>query len=184
MRIQKGKPRFSQRELWNFGDELADIIREGLIQFKNMERNGYPIKAIFQYLKETKGYSEEKIKELLTSHTQQEYTTEEVFNYFNTLLDKMIFAFSKNSLKHYHEIEEPIEVNSLTDKYLFTEEELKYTFDEKTRTTRILFKPKEGYTEEDVEAYNQRSKEYEEDRNKKIEEGLNLFSIYMYSLWD
>ena len=42
MFIQKGKIRFSQREVWDLDTHLAKIIYTGLVQFKQTKRYGIP----------------------------------------------------------------------------------------------------------------------------------------------
>ncbi len=42
MFIQKGKIRFSQKEVWDLDTNLAKIIQAGLVQFKQSKRHGTP----------------------------------------------------------------------------------------------------------------------------------------------
>lgn len=42
MRFTKGHLRLSHREIWNAGEHIAACIYDGLLQFKNSERHGYP----------------------------------------------------------------------------------------------------------------------------------------------
>ena len=42
MRITKGHLRLSHREIWNAGEHFAACIYDGILQFKNSERVGYP----------------------------------------------------------------------------------------------------------------------------------------------
>ena len=63
MRIQKGYPRFCKRELWNLDSTLAPIIHQGLTQFKDSKRYGFPMTAVNQYLEEVEGLSKEQITE-------------------------------------------------------------------------------------------------------------------------
>ena len=42
MHLQKGKLKFSQKELWNFDSYLSKIIYDGLEQFKQMEKHSVP----------------------------------------------------------------------------------------------------------------------------------------------
>ena len=43
MRFSKGHLRLSHREIWNAGEHIAACIYDGLLQFKNSERHGYPV---------------------------------------------------------------------------------------------------------------------------------------------
>ena len=42
MRITKGHFRLSHKEIWNAGERIAACIYDGILQFKNSERVGYP----------------------------------------------------------------------------------------------------------------------------------------------
>lgn len=42
MRFTKGHLRLSHREIWNAGEHIAACIYDGLLQFKNSKRHGYP----------------------------------------------------------------------------------------------------------------------------------------------
>lgn len=42
MRFTKGHLRFSHKEIWNLNEHLAKCIYDGLLQFKNVEREGHP----------------------------------------------------------------------------------------------------------------------------------------------
>ena len=42
MRITKGHLRFSRKEVWNLSEHLAKCIHDGLLQFKNSDRLGFP----------------------------------------------------------------------------------------------------------------------------------------------
>lgn len=181
MRIQKGHPRFSKRELWNLDSTLAPIIHQALVQFKDSHRHGFPMYAVTDYLKEVKGLTEEQITEMFKANPNGNYDREEVAEFFETILDKMIFAFSKEAKKEYEDIEECPTLCSFTDPQAFEDEDLEP--DEKG-LSRIFFKPKKGYTKEDVDAYWVRHKEFNKVLENKIDEGLKLFSRYFYSLWD
>ena len=43
MRFSKGHLRLSHKEIWNAGEQIASCIYDGLLQFKNSERVGYPV---------------------------------------------------------------------------------------------------------------------------------------------
>lgn len=42
MRFSKGHLRLAHKEIWNAGEHIAKCIYDGLLQFKNSERIGYP----------------------------------------------------------------------------------------------------------------------------------------------
>ncbi len=42
MRFTKGHLRLSRKEIWNAREHIASCIYDGLLQFKNTERLGYP----------------------------------------------------------------------------------------------------------------------------------------------
>lgn len=42
MRFSKGHLRLAHKEIWNAGEHIAACIYDGLLQFKNSERHGYP----------------------------------------------------------------------------------------------------------------------------------------------
>ena len=182
MRIQKGHPRFCKRELWNLDSTLAPIIHQGLTQFKDSKRYGFPMTAVNQYLEEVEGLSKEQITERFKENPN-DFDSEKVSQYFENILDKMIFTFSKEAKIDYPDIEECPTVCSLSNPELFEKEV--HTTDEKgNRYSSVMFKPKEGYTQEDLDGYWIRYKAFNEDLNKKVNEGLTLFSKYFYDLWD
>ena len=43
MRFSKGHLRLSHKEIWNAGEHIAACIYDGILQFKNSERVGYPV---------------------------------------------------------------------------------------------------------------------------------------------
>lgn len=182
MRIQKGKPRFSKRELWNLDTTLATIIHQALVQFKESPRNGYPVDAINQYFLDIEGLTEAQVTERFKQNPN-DYDSEKVSEYFENILNKMIFAFSKEAKIDYQDIEECPTVCSLSNPELF-EKEIHTTDEKGNRYSSVMFKPKEGYTQEDVDAYWVRNTNYHKDLNSKTEEGLSLFSKYFYNLWD
>ena len=49
MRIQKGKIRFSRKEVWNIGHVLQEIIVIGLKQFKESKRLGIPMEVYSEF---------------------------------------------------------------------------------------------------------------------------------------
>lgn len=180
MRIQKGKVRFSGRELWNLDNTLAPIIHTGLVQFKESKRHGYPMQAVYDYLQEVKGMTEEQVKSMFNENPD-DYSFKEVEEFFEVILDRMIFAFSEEAKQDYSDIEECPTICSMTNPEEFGEENLGP--DEKGNVY-TFFKPKKGYTQEDVNAYWVRHKEHVEKLEEKIKEGMRLFGVYFYSLWD
>lgn len=182
MRIQKGHPHFSKRELWNLDTTLAPIIHQALVQFKELPRFGYPMEAVTQYLIDVEGLTEKQVKERFEKNSN-DFDSEKVNQFFETILDKIVFAFSKEAKSDYTDIEKCPTDCSLNNPELF-EEEIHTTDKKGNRYSSVMFKPKQGYTQEDVDAYWVRYKEYHENLENKVQEGLSLFSKYFYSLWD
>lgn len=182
MRIQKGHPHFSKRELWNLDTTLAPIIHQALVQFKQSNRSGFPMLATNQYLKDIEGLTEEQITERLNKNPN-DFDSNLVNNFYEKIIDKMIFSFSKEAKSDYNDIEECPTDCSLSNPELF-EEEIHTTDEKGNRYSSVMFKPKQGYTQEDVNAYWVRHKEYHENLENKVQEGLELFAKYFYSLWD
>lgn len=181
MRIQKGLPHFSKKEVWNLDSTLAPIIYTGLVQFKQSIRYGFSKKAITQYLIDIVGLTPKEVL-LRLSKNPNDYNANLVGAYYETLLDKMIFAFNTKAHLDYSDIEESITISSLTNPEAFDEEI--HSVDSKgNRYSRVMFKPKQGFTQEDVDAYNERSRLYNLNLENSIQEGLDLFSKYFYSLW-
>lgn len=174
MRIQKGKPHFSQKELWNLDSTLAPIIHQALVQFKNSNRHGFPMLAVEDYLKEIKRMSEEQIKQMFKDNPNGDYNRSDVIPFFEQVLDNMIFAFSKEAkLDYYDIVEQPYNIR-------FMEKE-----DEGTvRFSQLITELKSGKTQEDYDLYQANEKQYYINLNLKVEKGLNLFARYFYTLWD
>ena len=90
MFIQKGKIRFSKKEIWDLDTHLAKIIYTGLVQFKQSKRHGTP-------------------SAFLTESTIEHpfgTATEETRQAWEETLDQMIYAFSPQ--QEYDEIEPSI----------------------------------------------------------------------------
>lgn len=164
MRTQKGKIVFSNKDVWNLDMVLSEVIRSGLLKFKEYKRHGYPNEAIYEYYSHL---PENEVKLLIEKHS---YDESAVVEYWEACIDKMIFAFSKH--KEYHEIERPITKMEIVKE------------NSNSKFTRMTFVPKEGYTHEDVESYNAREKEYDNKLENQINEGRILFIRYYDSLWD
>ena len=78
-------------------------------------------------------------------------------------------------------------VSNLCNPDKFTKEELEAAVhvDEKYgKCTRFITKPKDGYTQQDVDEYELRRKKYYEQLNERKTKGLQLFAKYFYNLWD
>lgn len=78
MFIQKGKIRFSQKEVWDLDTNLAKIIQAGLVQFKQSKRHGTPSPFLI----------ESTIEHPLGT------ATAEARQVWEETLDQMIYAFS------------------------------------------------------------------------------------------
>ena len=80
MRITKGHLRFSGKEIWNLNVHLAKCIYDGLLQFKNAERLGYPADI-------SPNTWEEYLDKMLYSFKEisTDYANDPRKNYFNEL---------------------------------------------------------------------------------------------------
>lgn len=165
MRVSKGKYIFSYKDTWNLDKVFNEIIHAGLIKFKSIKRHGYPNESIYDYYTRL-GYEHNKITEMLWANT---YNADNVVEFWEACLDKMIFAFQNHP--EYCDIEEPI---------------LEYNFDRATvqKGSIISQTIKDGYTQSDADAYKDREKAYDEDVAQRIKEGKELFFKYYDSLWD
>ena len=111
----------------------------------------------------------------------------DIIKYWETILDDMMFSFDFKQHKEYYQIEKSITTSNLCAPEKFTKEELEGAVhvDEKFgKCTRFITKPKDGYTQQDVDQYNIRMKEYYEQLNERKTKGLQLFAKYFYNLWD
>ena len=171
MHIQKGKLRFNRSEVWNLDKYLAKVIVQGLEQFKEMGKNTIPPHLV------TNEINKETGREVCWDYSS-EYCEEQ----WNELLDKMIFAFTEHPT--YFDVEPyNFYYDDLThpDKFPDPEWEDNPVFGKVTEWRQIL---KEGYTQEQVDAWWERSRAYDAEINTKVKEGRDLFIKYFNSLWD
>ncbi|HAV3580442.1 hypothetical protein V6347_18785 [Acinetobacter baumannii] len=160
MFIQKGKIRFSQKEVWDLDTHLAKIIYTGLVQFKQSKRHGTPSPFL------TKSTAEH----LLGT------ATEETRQIWEEILDQMIYAFSPQ--QEYDEIE-----SSTYELKMIEDVERKSSFDD-CIPIKVLTIPKADFTQQDIEAYRERKNRWEHLDVQKRQQGRELFVKYFNCLWD
>ena len=100
MFIQKGKIRFSKKEIWDLDTHLAKIIYTGLVQFKQSKRYGTPSPFL----------AESTVEHPLGT------TTEETKQAWEDTLDQMIYAFSVSSFNFIYKkrgsIKKPLKITT------------------------------------------------------------------------
>ncbi|MDR6106247.1 hypothetical protein [Acinetobacter baylyi] len=160
MFIQKGKIRFSQKEVWNLDTHLAKIIYTGLVQFKQSKRHGTPSPFL------TESTAEHPLG-TITIETKQAW---------EDTLDQMIYAFSPQ--QEYDEIEP-----SIYDLKMIEDRDRQHTSDDSI-PVKILTLPYVGFTEQDIEAYQERKKQWKQADIEKRQQGRELFTQYFHCLWD
>ena len=171
MHIQKGKLRFNRSEVWNLDKHLAKVIVQGLEQFKEMGKNTIPPHLVTNEINKETG-----------REVYWDYSSEYCEEQWNELLDKMIFAFTEHPT--YFDVEPyNFYYDDLTHPEMFTSPEWEDhpVFGKVTEWRQIL---KEGYTQEQVDAWWERSRAYDAEINAKVKEGRELFIKYFNSLWD
>jgi len=171
MRIQKGKIRFNKREVWNLDKHLAKVIVQGLEQFKTLNKHTIPPHLV------TEDINPETGREIYWDYSN-EYCEEK----WQELLDKMIFAFTEHPT--YFDIEPyDFHYDDLSHPEKFSEPEWKDhpIYGKVTRWRRVL---KEGVTQDEVDAWWERSRAYNTEIKRKVDEGRELFIKYFDSLWD
>lgn len=160
MFIQKGKIRFSQKEVWDLDTNLAKIIQAGLVQFKQSKRHGTPSPFL----------TESTIEHPLGT------ATAEARQVWEETLDQMIYAFSPQ--QDYDEIEPSIYHLQRTNDLEQTVNSDDYV------AIKILRIPKAGITEQDITAYDERKYQWEQLDIQKRQQGRELFVRYFNCLWD
>lgn len=171
MHIQKGKPRFNKREVWNLDKHLAKVIVQGLEQFKGIRKNTIPPHLVTQEINPETG-----------RETCFDYSGEYCEEQWNELLDKMIFAFTEHHT--YFDIEPyNFHYNDLThpEKFPLVVWGDHPVYGKVTEWRQIL---KEGVTQEEVDAWWERSRAYDAEIKRKVSEGRELFIKYFDNLWD
>lgn len=170
MRIQKGKLRFNKSEVWNLDKHLAKVIVQGLEQFKTLNKHTVPPNLEISF----------KAEDGKTIYW--DYSSEYCEEQWQELLDKMIFAFTEHPT--YFDIEPyDFHYDDLSHPDKFSEPEWKDhpIYGKVTRWRRVL---KEGVTQEEVDAWWERSRAYNTEIKHKVDEGRELFIKYFDSLWD
>lgn len=94
MRFSKGHLRLSCKEIWNAGEHIAKCIYDGLLQFKNTERLGYPADI-------SPNTWEEYLDKMLYSFKEisTDYANDPCKNYFG---DKLKSDLERNQIKEEH----------------------------------------------------------------------------------
>lgn len=171
MHIQKGKIRFNKRELWNLDKHLAKVIVQGLQQFKSVHKNTVPPHLVTEDINPETGRK-----------FYWDYSSEYCDEQWQELLDKMIFAFTEHPT--YFDIE-PYDFyyDDLTHPEKFPEQvwEEHPVYGKITEWRQVL---KEGVTQEDVDAWWERSRAYDAEIKRKVDEGRELFIKHFDNLWD
>ena len=170
MHIQKGKLRFNKRELWNLDKHLARVIVQGLEQFKTLNKHTIP------------PHLEVSFKAEDGRGVYYDYSSEYCEEQWQELLDKMIFAFTEHPT--YFDIEPyNFYYDDLThpEKFPPVVWEDHPVYGKVTEWRHIL---KEGFTQEEVDAWWERSRAYDAEIKRKVGEGRELFIKYFDNLWD
>lgn len=170
MRIQKGKIRFNKSEVWNLDKHLAKVIVQGLEQFKTLNKHTIP------------PHLEVSFKAQDGKTIYHDYSSEYCEQQWQELLDKMIFSFTEHPTYfdiepynfHYDDLSHP-------EKFPEPEWEDHPVFGKVTRWRQVL---KEGVTQEEVDAWWERSRAYDAEIKRKVNEGRDLFIKYFDHLWD
>lgn len=171
MRIQKGKYRFSKRELWNLDETLMPIIRTALEQFLEAKQWGIPNEVYVDYIADERGISLDEARQWVKDN-RDEYgnvigyeDSSMMGEYYKTkIIPDMIFAFTSHP--DYFEVEKsPYDFNFA-----------------KSGAMQIIVN--DGVTSEDIQTYNNRSLEYDKMINERCDRGRQYFARYFHSLWD
>lgn len=180
MRIQKGKVRFSKRDLWNLDETLKPILRTALTQFRDAKKMGVSTLIYEDYIADERGITIDEAAKWIDEHRDMygkiegfEGRLEEMVEYFhNVILEDMIYAFSDHP--DYMDIEEqPFDIS-----FERTEDE-----DGNVRSN-LHTKMKDGVTQEDYNSYREREREYDKKVHDRCERGRFLFARYFHALWD
>lgn len=180
MRIQKGKVRFSKRELWNLDETLKPILRTALTQFRDAKKMGVSTLIYEDYIADERDITIDEAAKWIDEHRDMyggiegfEGRLEEMVEYFhNVILEDMIFAFSDHP--DYMDIEEqPFDIS-----FGRTEDEDGNVY------SNLHTKMKDGVTQEDYDSYREREREYDKKVHDRCERGRFLFARYFHALWD
>ena len=180
MRIQKGKVRFSKRELWNLDETLKPILRTALTQFRDAKKMGVSTLIYEDYIADERGITIDEAVKWIDEHRDMygeiegfEGRLEEMVEYFHkVILEDMIFAFSDHP--DYMDIEEqPFDIS-----FERTEDEDGNVY------SNLHTKLKDGVTQGDYDSYREREREYDKKVHDRCERGRFLFARYFHALWD
>ena len=125
MRFTKGHLRLSHKEIWNAGERIASCIYDGLLQFKNSERVGYPVdlteekwneyldKMLFSFKEISTQYKNDPCEIYFRENLKKEFTDFEV-DENNCLIDKIEIpeCVLKDSKKYFKRIKEGLNLFS------------------------------------------------------------------------
>lgn len=179
MRIQKGKVRFSKRDLWNLDYTLKPIIHTALTQFRDSHHDGVPNSVLEDYIVEERGISLEEAREWISNNRNEYgdvdgYSYEMLYDYFHdVILTNMIFAFEYHP--DYYDIEKP--------PYRLSFDRVESEYGEEIVSSVMNIKLDEGITQADVDAYKERSLQYNKDVYDRSLLGRMLFARYFDALW-
>jgi len=181
MRIQKGKVRFSKRELWNLDETLKPIIRTALTQFRDAKKMGVSTLVYEDYIADERGITVDEAAKWIKEHRDIygniegfKGRLEEMVEYFHkVILEDMIFAFSDHL--DYMDIE--------NQPYNIHFNRVGTTSEGNVRSV-LHREMKDGFTEEDYDSYREREREYDKKVHDRCERGRFLFARYFHALWD
>lgn len=125
MRFTKGHLRLSHKEIWNAGERIASCIYDGLLQFKNSQRVGYPAdltaekwnkyldKMLFSFKEISTQYKNDPFEIYFRENLKKEFSDFEI-DENNCLIDKIEipdYVF-ENSKKYKEKIKEGLNLFS------------------------------------------------------------------------
>lgn len=154
MFIRKGDIFFSQKDLWDFDQTLAKIIHAGLVQFKASCHYQSAPKAFIDVLP---------------------FQADSIQRTWELALDQMIYAFSP---RQYYEQIEPM----LMDYETIYADHIDLDHVEHL-SMQVVAKPHAGFSQADIEAYQQREAAWYAEDEQKRRQGLRLFTDYFHYLW-
>lgn len=168
MRLSKGKVVFSKSDMWDFDNTLSKVIHDGLVQFKKVGKNSYPPTFV---------------EETPNNEDLNKYSDEECNKEWERIFDVMIDGFKEHP-EFYDVYGDVPTYNNLMNPEKFTDEENAPIEDEKYGLLYSYHsKPKEWYTQEDVDLYVQRMREYHQEIADKVKLGREYFAKYLGNLW-
>ena len=169
MRLSKGKLKFGRKDLWNLDSILAKIIVDALEQFKSVNKHSIPPHL----------YIDLKGESICDPHSI-EMTSEQFENEWTGLLKTMQDGFMPTIP---YRIVEPnnFHWDSLSNPEMFTEKTSEWNGVQVTEWQRKL---KDGFTDEDYEAYLERQDMWDKAQFQRQAIGRRYFIAYFDNLWD